>query len=507
MSALPMTSPAILPRDERYVWSSGITGLDDILAGGFTRKRLFLVEGVPGSGKTSLALQFLMAAAARGEPVLYVTLSETTEELKSVADSHGWSLDGITIRELTPSEGALDPDEQNTMFHPSEVELATTTRKIVADIDHVKPSCVVFDSLSELRLLAGNPLRYRRQILALKQFLSTRECTVVLLDDMTSSDHDLQMQSIAHGVIRLEQLQPEYGSERRRLRVVKYRGVQFRGGYHDYIIKRGGLEVFPRLVAAEHRQPTTTVKLASSLPKLDELLGGGLEEGTSTLIVGAAGTGKSTLAAQFVTAAADRGQGGAMFIFDERPETLITRCRDLQIGLEGHVQSGLVTVQQVDPAELTPGELVQAIRLAVEVRQVKVIVIDSLNGYLNAMPEERFLTIQLHELLMYLGQQGVATVLVGAHQGLIGTQMNTPVDASYLADAVILLRYFETQGEVRQAISVMKKRGSRHERTIREYRLDQGHIGIGEPLRHFRGILTGVPALDDKDAGNPAARV
>jgi circadian clock protein KaiC len=481
------------PRDAA---PTGIDGLDDIMMGGFTRRRLFLVEGVPGSGKTTLALQFLMAGARRGEAVLYVTLSETEEELRAVAASHGWSLDGITVRELTPPEGALDVDGQNTMFHPSEIELASTTRLILEDVDRLKPSCVVFDSLSELRLLAGSALRYRRQILALKQYFSTRECTVVLLDDMTANEHDLQMQSIAHGVVRLEQLNPEYGSERRRLRVVKYRGVAFRGGYHDYIVRKGGLQVFPRLVAAEHRQPVTRAKLPSLLPELDALLGGGIEEGTSTLVVGAAGTGKSTLAAQFAAAAGDRGERAALFLFDEHPSTLLTRCTTMKVPLEAHVDSGLITLQQVDPAELTPGELTHAIRSAVEERDVRVVVIDSLNGYLNAMPEERFLTIQLHELLMYLGQRGVATVLIGAHQGLIGAQMHTPVDASYLADAVILLRYFEARGEVRQAISVMKKRGGSHERTIREFHMDGDGIRVGKVLNHFRGILTGVPVYE-----------
>jgi len=457
---------------------------------------VYLIEGVPGSGKTTLALQFLIAGARAGETVLYITLSETEEELRSVADSHGWQLDGITIRELTPPETALDGDEQNTMFHPSEVELAATTKLILADVERLKPTRVVFDSLSELRLLAGSALRYRRQILALKQFFATRDCTVVLLDDMTATDHDLQMQSIAHGVILLEQLNPDYGGERRRLRVVKYRGVKFRGGYHDYVIQMGGIQVFPRLVAAEHRQLAPRAKLPSDVPALDALLGGGIEEGTSTLIVGAAGTGKSTLAAQFAAAAACRGQGAALFIFDESPETLLTRCGQLDVDLPAYVAAGQVSLQQIDPAELTPGEFVHSIRQAVEERNARVVVIDSLNGYLNAMPEERHLTIQLHELLMYLGQKGVATVLVGAHQGLIGSQMNTPVDASYLADAVILLRYFENKGEVRQAISVMKKRGSKHERTLREFRLDGGRIVVGDALRQFRGILTGVPTYD-----------
>jgi circadian clock protein KaiC len=480
--------------------SSGVEGLDHVLGGGFQRNRLFLLEGMPGSGKTTLALQFLMAGAARGESVLYITLSETEEELRSVATSHNWPLDGIEVREMSATESDLDPDEQNTMFHPSELELAATTHRILDDIRTLKPVSVVFDSLSELRLLAGSPLRYRRQILALKRFLSTRDCTVLLLDDMTATERDLQMQSIAHGVVLLEQLNPEYGSERRRLRVVKYRGVKFRGGYHDYVIQTGGLVVYPRLVAAEHRMFTSRTKLRSGIVEMDTLLGGGIEEGTSTLLVGAAGTGKSTLAAQFVAAAAVRGERSAMFLFDESPQTLLTRCEQLSIGLAQAVKDEVVSLQQVDPAELTPGELSHAVRVAVEDRGVKIVVIDSLNGFLNAMPEERFLTIQLHELLMYLGQRGVATILIGAHQGLIGAAMNTPVDASYMADAVVLLRYFEAKGEVRQAISVVKKRGGEHERSIREFSFGPGGIRVGRALTEFRGILTGVPVYEGQAA-------
>ena len=481
--------------------STGVQGLDDVLSGGLTRSRLYLIEGMPGSGKTTLALQFLMAGAKEGEPVLYVTLSETAEELRAVAESHAWTLDGIEIRELTPTEGMLDPDEQNTMFHPSETELASTTQLILGDVERLRPARVVFDSLSELRLLAGNALRYRRQILALKQYFSSRDCTVLLLDDMTATDHDLQMQSIAHGVVLLGQLNPEYGGERRRVRVVKYRGVKFRGGFHDFVINKGGIQVFPRLVAAEHRRPASRGKLASEIAELDALLGGGIEEGTSTLIVGAAGTGKSTVAAQFAAAASARGQGAALFVFDESPATLMSRCEQLGIDLPAQVDAGRASIQQIDPAELTPGEFIHAIRKAVEVDNARLIVIDSLNGYLNAMPEERHLTIQLHELLMYLGQMGVATILIGAHQGLVGSQMVTPVDASYLADAVVLLRYFEDRGEVRQTISVMKKRGGAHERTLREFRLGANGITVGRPLREFRGVLTGTPVYDDTDRG------
>jgi circadian clock protein KaiC len=483
-----------LPQPARYhdVAATGISGLDDILCGGLTPYRLYLVEGVPGSGKTTLAMQYLMEGVRNGEPVLYVTLSETEEELRAMARSHDWPLDGITIRELVPPEESLQPAEQYTMFHPAEVELSETTRTILTDVERLKPTRLVFDSLSELRLLAGDPLRYRRQLLALKQFFRGRRCTVLLLDDLTSSGRDLQVQSIAHGVLVLEQLLPEYGADRRRVRVLKHRGRRFRGGYHDYLIGTGGLQVFPRLVAAEHRTDLDEHKFSSGIGSLDDLLGGGLERGTSTLIVGAAGTGKSSLAAQFVTAAAGRGQRSAMFIFDESKNTLLSRMTGLGVSLRQHVDNGTVSIRQVDPAELTPGEFAWTIRREVEESQAKIVVIDSLNGYLNAMPGERFLTIHLHELLMFLGEKGVATILIGAHQGMMGP-MITPVDASYLADAVLLLRYFEARGEIRQAISVMKKRGGRHERTIRDFALESDGIQVGAPLRGFRGVLTGVP--------------
>jgi circadian clock protein KaiC len=478
------------------VSATGVQGLDDILYGGLTPFRLYLIEGVPGSGKTTLAMQYLLEGARKGEPVLYVTLSETEEELRAMARSHGWTLEGVTIRELVPPEEALQPAEQYTMFHPAEVELSETTRTILSDVERLKPTRVVFDSLSELRLLAGDPLRYRRQLLALKQFFRGRRCTVLLLDDLTSAGRDLQVQSIAHGVIVLEQLLPEYGADRRRMRVLKHRGRRFRGGYHDYVIHGGGLDVFPRLVAAEHRMNISEHKMSSDIAELDDLLGGGVERGTSTLIVGAAGTGKSSLGAQFAVANAERGQKSAAFIFDESRNTLMSRMAGLGIDMQRHVDSGMIVVRQVDPAELTPGEFAHAIRHEVEDNGATIVIIDSLNGYLNAMPGERFLTIHLHEMLMYLGQKGVATLLIGAHQGMIGSQMRTPIDASYLADAVILMRYFEAQGEVRQAISVMKKRGGQHERSIREFRLAHGGLQVGKPLKEFRGILTGVPIYD-----------
>ena len=474
--------------------STGVTGLDDILNGGLLSHRLYLVEGMPGSGKTTLAFQFLMEGAKRGESVLYVTLSETEEEIKAVADSHGWSLDGIAIRELVPSAAALNPSEQYTVFHPSEIELSDTTKRILTDVDKLKPARIVFDSLSELRLLAGNPLRYRRQILALKQYFAGKRCTVILLDDLTAAEHDLQVQSIAHGALLLEHSMPAFGAARRRLSVTKYRGSDFRGGFHDYVIRRGGLEVFPRLVAAEHRRDSSRERLPSGLSGLDRLMGGGLERGTSTLIAGAAGTGKSTVTALFCANAGAAGVNSALFIFDESANTLFSRLNGLNIDLKRHADAGRVAVNQVDPAELSPGELVHRIRKAVDDDGARIVVIDSLNGYLNSMPDEQFLIAQLHELLAFLGQRGVATILVAAHHGLISSHMTAPVDASYLADAVLLMRYFEDEGEVRQAISVVKMRGGAHERTIREFTMRNGKVDVGEPLRNYRGVLTGVPS-------------
>jgi circadian clock protein KaiC len=474
----------------------GVQGLDEILRGGLTPHRLYLVEGLPGTGKTTLALQFLLEGVRAGERVLYVTLSETEAELREVAESHGWSLEGVLVRDIAPSTRDLQPDEQYTMFHPSEVELGETTRAILEDVERHRPSRVVFDSLSEFRLLAGNPLRYRRQVLALKQFFVGRKCTVLLLDDLPNSQQDLQVRSIAHGVIHLEQLVPEFGGERRRLNVPKYRGVAFRGGYHDYVIRRGGLQVFPRLTAGTASPNVLRERFSSGIPQVDALLGGGVECGTSTLLVGAAGVGKSSLAMQFVHAAAQAGHPAAIFMFDESVATMVTRCAGLGMDLKPHIASGRVRLHHIDPAEMAPGEFACTVTQEVERRGARVIVIDSLNGYLNAMPEERYLTIQLHELLTYLGNAGVATLLVGAHQGLVGGQMVTPVDASYLADAVVLLRYYESRGELRQAISVVKKRGSEHERTIRDFQMAGGRISVGEPLRKFRGVLTGVPTAD-----------
>jgi circadian clock protein KaiC len=495
-----MTTNREAPLAADAVLSTGVPGLDEVMGGGLTASRLYLLEGEPGAGKTTVALQFLRDGAARREPVLYITLSETNEELLGVARSHGWDLNGVRVHDMQPAEGALEPDEQYTMFHPSELELSQTTLKILDEVQRLQPTRVVFDSLSELRLLAGSSLRYRRQILALKQFFAGRQCTVLLLDDMTAAEHDLQVQSIAHAVLRLEQRNGDYGATRRRLIVTKYRGRAYRDGYHDYKIARGGLQVFPRLVAAEHLPDFGPCKLSSGSAALDQLLGGGIERGTSTLVVGAPGTGKSSLAVQVALAAVERGETATLYIFDESLATLRTRCEGMGMAVGAAMRSGRLQVRQIDPAEMSPGEFAQAIRESVATHHASVVVIDSLNGYFNSMPDDRFLIAQLHELLSYLGQSGVATMLVGAQHGLIGTQMQSPVDASYLADAVVMLRYFELEGEVRQAISVVKKRGGAHERSIRAFSMGEHGLRIGEPLRGFRGILTGVPVPVD-DAG------
>jgi len=473
--------------------STGIEGLDTLLGGGLTPRRIYLIEGEPGAGKTTAGLQFLNEGVRRGESVVYITLAENKEELTAVAASHGWSLDGIHVHEVLPDEDLLAGAGQYSMFHPSEVELAETLRAMLGVVEERQPTRVVLDSLSELQLIAESPLRYRRQVLALKQFFSRRNCTVMLLDDRTASAAgDLQVRSIAHGVIQLDHSVKDYGVERRRLRVVKFRGRRVTGGMHDYNLVHGGILVHPRLVAAETRRISPRGQLSSGLPELDQLLGGGVEEGTSTLIVGPPGTGKSSLAAQFLAAAHARGEKGAIFLFEESANNMLHRADGLNLPLREALDDGLLTVQQIDPAELSPGQFSAAVRAAVD-RGVKFLVIDSLNGYLNAVPDERFLTTYLHELLTYLGQHGVATILVAVQQGMLGGTMSSAMDASYVADNVMMLRYFELDGEIRKAISVFKKRGSAHERTIRGFSLAGDGIHVGSVLRGYRGLLTGVP--------------
>jgi circadian clock protein KaiC len=481
--------------------ATGCSGLDLILNGGFPANRLYLVEGDPGTGKTTLALQFLLEGVRLGEPVLYVTLSETKEELTAVARSHGWTLEGVNLHELIPPEESLKTESQYTIFHPSEVELAETTKAVIDEVERIQPRRVVFDSLSEMRLLARDPLRYRRQILALKQFFAGRRSTVLLLDDRTSTNADLQVQSIAHGVLMLEHLELDYGAERRRMRVSKLRGSRFRGGFHDFAIRTGGIEVFPRLVAAARSHEFKHETVASGVTELDALLGGGLDRGTSTLVMGPAGSGKSSLSAHFAAAMAKRGEAVASFLFDEGLNTYLSRAAGLGTDLKTAVEAGRLKVQQVEPAELSPGEFAHAVSAAVERDGARLVIIDSLNGYMQAMPDERFLTAQMHELLSYLNRQGVVTILVMAQHGFMGAAMSSPVDVSYLADSVVMLRYFEAAGAIRRAISVVKKRTGRHEDTIRELRLSASRgVEVGAPLTDFRGVLTGVPVFTG-DAG------
>jgi circadian clock protein KaiC len=459
---------------------------------------MYLIAGLPGSGKTTLAMQFLLDGIKRGEKCLYVSLAETRAEIEKVAESHGWDLTQLDLLELVPSENNLSAASQLTVFNPSELELGETTEALLAAAEAHRPQRVVVDSVSELRYMAQNPMRYRRQILALKRYFSERQCTVMLIDDRMGGEEGAHLQTLAHGVVLLEQLANQYGAERRRLRVGKLRGVSFRGGFHDFAIRKGGLDVYPRLVANEHPQEFVERDLASGNPKLDGLLGGGLPAGTSTLLLGPAGTGKSSIATLFATAAAARGERTAIFVFDENIGTFRSRSRKLGMQVETAIAGGMITIQQIDPAELSSGEFVAVVRRSVDgddaaEKAAKLVIVDSLNGYLNAMPEEKFLTAQLHELLAYLGQKGVATILTLTQSGMVGSAMSAPVDTTYLADNVVLFRYFEASGCVRRALSVVKKRNGFHERTIREVDMNEHGIVIGEPLEGFQGVLTGVP--------------
>ena len=485
--------------------STGIAGLDNILGGGLTKERLYLLEGDPGAGKTTIALQFLIEGARLGEKVLYITLAENEIELLAVAQAHGFSMDGVTVHEVIPEESLLNSSDQYTVLHPAEVELGETNGLILDMIEKLNPSRVVLDSLSELQLLSGSALRYRRHVLALKQYFAKRACTALLLDDKTALRGDQQVRSVAHGVITLQHTDSEYGAERRLVRIVKYRGIAFRRGPHDYSIVTGGIVVYPRIVAAESRQLSTRAQVPSGLARFDELLGGGIEEGSSTLISGPPGTGKSTLATQFVMAITQQGKQAAMFLFEESFNTLLNRCDGIGMDLRSPYQSGLLKVNQIDPAEMSPGEFTHLVCKAAD-DGARVIVIDSLNGYLNAMPEANFLATHLRETLTYLGQRGVVTFLVGVQQGLVG-QMTTGIDISYMADNVLLLRYFEVRGNVEKALSVFKKRGSAHETTLRGFSITGSGIQVGPVLSGFQGILTGVPQLLDYAATNPSVQL
>ncbi len=473
--------------------SSGIAGLDAILGGGWARERLHLLEGSPGTGKTTIALQFLLAGADAGEVGIYISLAETEHELRAGARSHGWEIGpAIEIFELVPPESVLDTDKQQSLLYSSDLELGETTQRIFDTIERVTPKRVVIDSLSEIRLLAQSSLRYRRQILALKHYFAKNSSTVIMLDDLTTETTDRAVHSIAHSVVHLDQLAPIYGGERRRLRVVKCRGQSFLSGYHDFTISTGGIQVFPRLVAADQRRGFSGSVVASGIAELDALLGGGLAAGSSTLIIGPSGTGKSLLTLQYIAAAVARGQRAALFVFDEELGLLFARAKSLGIDIEAMRDSNKLVVMQMDAAELSPGEFSHRVRACVDTETVRVVAIDSLNGYQAAMPEEQFLTLHLHELLQYLNRRGVATLLTIAQHGTVG-DMRQPIDITYLADTVIVLRYFEATGRVRRAISVIKKRTGRHEDTIREFRIHDGGLVVGEPLEEFQGVLRGVP--------------
>ena len=493
VSATRIQDKQIIPPAVERI-STGVAGLDEILGGGLPMKHLYLLDGEPGTGKTTLALQFLLAGAERGLRGLYVTLSESRAELSEVAASHGWSMDGIDVFELSAEEvGGVD--EGYTLFHPAEIELQQTMDAVLASVERSGASLVVLDSLSEMRLLARDPLRFRRQILALKQYFSARQCTVLLLDDKTAPEGDLQLQSLAHGVIALEHLAQDYGSERRRLHVIKLRGLRFRGGYHDFRIRTGGLAVFPRLRVDQRSNRGSDQMVESGSAEMDQLLGGGILSGTSLLITGPAGTGKSVLSTQYTAAAVARGERARFFLFDERLGTFRRRAEGLGFDLERPLADGRLRIQQVEPTELSPGEFASQVVSAVENDDVRLVVIDSINGYLQSMPEERLLPIQVHELLSYLAVKGVTCIMTLVQHGIFGNPVDEAAEISYLADTVVLLRYFEVSGEVRQAISVVKKRSGDHERTIRESRVQRGGLHVGPPLREFQGVLTGVPSF------------
>lgn len=497
-----MTTQQLAPDVNLARCKSGCPGFDDILGGGLPVGHVYLLEGEPGSGKTTMALQFATEGVRNHEKVLYICLSESKDELLMVARVHGLATEGIKILELQPSEQDLRPEGQYTVFHPSEVELSDRVQTIIAEIDRHKPDRLVIDSLSEVRMLAKDPLRYRRQVLSLKEYLSPN-CTVLLLDDRSVRTMDLELHSIVHGVIALEKVSREYGKTRRRLEVTKLRGSAFREGYHDYLIKDGGVVLFPRLIAAEHVADQPPVdSVTSGVPELDLLVGGGLDRGTSTLLIGPAGCGKSSIAFRWLITAAERGETTAAFIFEETVHTLMGRTSGLGMDLAKHIDSGKVRLDHLDPAEMSPGEFTEKIRECVENAGARTLVIDSLNGFLQSMPGEQFLALHLHELLTYLNNRGVVTLMVLAQMGMIGNAMESPVDVSYLADNILVLRYFEARGEVRQAISMIKKRSGPHEHTIRELRLGPGAITVGKPLKDFQGVLAGVPLWSTNFSGD-----
>ncbi len=480
---------------------TGVSGLNDILSGGLPSGQMYLLEGIPGTGKTTLALQFIRTAILAGEKALYITLSESKRELEASARSHGWRNDELAIAEFVPDEASLSAEQQYTVFHPSEVELASTIKRLTEFIDTVKQARLVIDSLSELRLLAADTMRYRRQLLALKQFFAGRDTTVLLLDDRSGEGSDMQLQSIAHGVIRLDKVPRRYGANRRQVEILKLRGSSFREGFHDYTIETGGLRIYPRLVANEHEGKFKDERVKSGIDALDAMFGGGISRGSSTLLIGPTGAGKSTTAIQYAYAAAKRGERAIVYSFDEVLRTAIERAEALGIHVRAELEKGTLSMSQIDPAELSPGEFIWQIRNDVEEKNTKLVVIDSLNGLLNAMPGEKDLILQLHELIAYLDQKGVVTFLILTQHGLVGST-HAEIDVSYLADTVLVLRYFEAEGKIRQVISVLKQRVGQHERTLREFKVNESGISVGEPLRNLRGILTGVPEIMGAPAHN-----
>lgn len=481
---------------------TGTAGLDEILGGGLPARRLYLIQGDSGAGKTTLALRFLLEGVEQGERALYVTLSETLEELQDIARAHEWSLEGLSVTEI-----ASEPTPQEletTLYHPSELELGERMQALLERVDKLKPTRIVIDSCSELRLLAQSGLRYRRQILALKQRLADLGSTILLLDNPQPGSPDMLLQSVVHGVISMEQLAPLFGAERRRLRIIKLRGLKYMGGYHDFIIQTGGVVVFPRLVAAEHHEAFRSEPFPTGVAELDALLGGGADRGTSLLLVGPSGSGKSAIASQYALAAANRGERSAAFIFDESRAMYLARAASLGMKLGPHIEAGRVLIQQVDPAELSPGEFIHSVRGAVEKQQARLVVIDSLNGYLNAMAEEHYVTLQLHELFSYLSQRGVLVLTTVTQYGLINNGHEAPIELSYLADSVLLLRYVEIAGEVKKVITALKKRSGRHERTIRELLLTDAGLRVGPVLDQYQAVLSGSPAR--RDADHPMTR-
>ncbi len=473
--------------------TTGVPGLDDILQGGLLKAGFYLLQGNPGSGKTTLALQYLFHRADQGEVGLYISLTESKRDLERTCFSHGWNLSKIYLADLTQSEVNLKPENQYSVFHASEVELTQVTEAIFREVERVQPNQVVFDGLSEMRLLSERPLRYRHQMLALKDYFAERGITVLLLDDRTSPLGEIQPESLVGGNIVMDRTTPGYGATRRRIQVTKVRGAQFREGYHDYDIETGSVRIYPRLVASEHSRPHQRRTLSSGVVNLDRMLHGGLETGTATLLIGPAGVGKSTVTMQYVAHFLKGSGHAAAYLFDETLETFFERTDKVCLeGIRRYAQSGQLHVQPVNPAELSPGAFAEEVRRAVEEGGAEIVVIDSLNGYLTAMTDERYLTTHLHELFSYLNQRGVLTMVVVAQHGLFGTKM-TELDVSYLADTVLLMRYFELKGRIHQAISVFKKRTGPHERTLREIQITETGVQVGEVLTGFRGLMTGVP--------------